>query len=48
MVQALGLAKSAASDAGMLMVTFRPVKFAMMGTVFWGMPLALNTRGPPS
>ena len=30
-VQALGLAKSAAIDAGMLIVMFRPVKFAMMG-----------------
>ena len=34
MVHGLGFAKAAASDGGMPMVTFRPVKFAMMGTVF--------------
>src|SRR5882757_2409039 len=48
MVQPLGSAKALASDAGMLIWRLRPLKSAVTGCVFWGMPLALNTRLPPS
>ena len=34
--------------AGMPIWRLRPRKSAVIGSVFWGIPLALNTRSPPS